>query len=314
MKKTALFVAMAAATTFAQAETVEIPVPTFYGKMNVSQEFIQQEDAGSYSELNSNASRLGVKGNFELNEAITAFYQAEYQIDVDGDGDTFKKRNTFLGAKGSFGKVQAGIFDSALKASQKKVDVFNDLAADIKENVTASDARVKNAVRYQSPSLSGLVLTFDHINGEVAEDDNGTEITPTNSQSMSAAFTQDMVYVAVAHDIGVQGAGIDVTRVVGQLNLDGGIQLGALWETEDDNGESNDGMMLSAAVKAASKVTLKGQYASSDIKKEGATQITLGADYKLAKNAKVFGYVSDSETDADSSGMQVFAVGAEYKF
>jgi predicted porin len=282
--------------------------------MNVSQEFIQQEDAGSYSELNSNASRLGVKGNFELNEAITAFYQAEYQIDVDGDGDTFKKRNTFLGAKGSFGKVQAGIFDSALKASQKKVDVFNDLAADIKENVTASDARVKNAVRYQSPSLSGLVLTFDHINGEVAEDDNGTEITPTNSQSMSAAFTQDMVYVAVAHDIGVQGAGIDVTRVVGQLNLDGGIQLGALWETEDDNGESNDGMMLSAAVKAASKVTLKGQYASSDIKKEGATQITLGADYKLAKNAKVFGYVSDSETDADSSGMQVFAVGAEYKF
>lgn len=314
MKKTALFLAMASATAFVNAETVEIPVPTFYGKMNVSQEFIQQEDAGSYSELNSNASRLGVKGNFELNEAITAFYQAEYQIDVDGDGDTFKKRNTFLGAKGSFGKVQAGIFDSALKASQKKVDVFNDLAADIKENVTASDARVKNAVRYQSPSLSGLVLTFDHINGEVAEDDNGTEITPTNSQSMSAAFTQDMVYVAVAHDIGVQGAGIDVTRVVGQLNLDGGIQLGALWETEDDNGESNDGMMLSAAVKAASKVTLKGQYASSDIKKEGATQITLGADYKLAKNAKVFGYVSDSETDADSSGMQVFAVGAEYKF
>jgi predicted porin len=130
---------------------------------------------------------------------------------------------------------------------------------------------------------------------------------------MSAAFTQDMVYVAVAHDIGVEGAGIDVTRVVGQLNLDGGIQLGALWETEDNNGESNDGMMLSAAVKAASKVTLKGQYASSDIKQEGATQITLGADYKLAKNAKVFAYASDVDTDENGAG-QGFAVGAEYKF
>ncbi|MEC8103815.1 MAG: porin [Pseudomonadota bacterium] len=305
MKKTALFVAMAAATTFAQAETVEIPAPTFYGKMNVTQEFIQQEDAGNYSELNSNASRLGVKGNFALNDEITAFYQAEYQIDVDGDGDTFKKRNTFLGAKGSFGKVQAGIFDSALKASQKKVDVFNDLAADIKNYVTNSDNRPANVVRYQSPSLSGLVLTFDHINSE--------DETVANSQSMSAAFTQDMVYVAVAHDIGVEGAGIDVTRVVGQLNLDGGIQLGALWETEDDNGESNDGMMLSAAVKAASKVTLKGQYASSDIKQEGATQITLGADYKLAKNAKVFAYASDVDTDENGGG-QGFAVGAEYKF
>ncbi|WP_369985413.1 porin [Thalassolituus sp.] len=320
MKKTALFVAMAAATTFAQAETVEIPAPTFYGKMNVTQEFVQQEDAGNYSELNSNASRLGVKGNFALNDEITAFYQAEFQIGVDGDqtdkvnidGETvkyssaFTKRNTFIGAKGSFGKVQAGIFDSALKASQKKVDVFNDLAADIKNYVTNSDNRPSNVVRYQSPSLSGLVLTFDHINSE--------DETVANSQSMSAAFTQDMVYVAVAHDIGVEGAGIDVTRVVGQLNLDGGIQLGALWETEDDNGESNDGMMVSAAVKAASKVTLKGQYASSDIRSEGATQITLGADYKLAKNAKVFGYVSDAETDADSSGVQVFAVGAEYKF
>ncbi len=305
MKKTALFVAMAAATTFAQAETVEIPAPTFYGKMNVTQEFIQQEDAGNYSELNSNASRLGVKGNFALNDEITAFYQAEYQIDVDGDGDTFKKRNTFLGAKGSFGKVQAGIFDSALKASQKKVDVFNDLAADIKNYVTNSDNRPANVVRYQSPSLSGLVLTFDHINSE--------DETVANSQSMSAAFTQDMVYVAVAHDIGVEGAGIDVTRVVGQLNLDGGIQLGALWETEDNNGESNDGMMLSAAVKAASKVTLKGQYASSDIKQEGATQITLGADYKLAKNAKVFAYASDVDTDENGAG-QGFAVGAEYKF
>ncbi len=306
MKKTALFLAMASATAFVNAETVEIPVPTFYGKMNVSQEFIQQEDAGSYSELNSNASRLGVKGNFELNEAITAFYQAEFQIDVDGDSDeTFGQRNTFLGAKGSFGKVQAGVFDSALKASQKKVDQFNDLQADIKNFVTRSDNRVKNVVRYQSPSLAGVVLTFDHINSE--------DETVANSQSMSAAFTQDMVYVAVAHDIGVEGAGIDVTRVVGQLNLDGGIQLGALWETEDNNGESNDGMMVSAAVKAASKVKLKAQYASSDIKQEGASQITLGADYKLAKNAKVFAYASDVDTDENGGG-RVLAVGAEYKF
>ncbi len=306
MKKTALFLAMASATALVNAETVEIPVPTFYGKFNVSQEFIQQDEAGNFSELNSNASRLGLKGDFAINDEITAFYQAEFQMDTDGDaGETFSERNTFIGAKGSFGRVQAGIFDSALKASQKKVDQFNDLQADIKNFVTNSDNRVKNVVRYQSPSLAGVVLTFDHINSE--------DETVANSQSMSAAFTQDMVYVAVAHDIGVEGAGIDVTRVVGQLNLDGGIQLGALWETEDDNGESNDGMMVSAAVKAASKVKLKAQYASSDIKQEGASQITLGADYKLAKNAKVFAYASDVDTDENGGG-QVFAVGAEYKF
>jgi len=307
MKKTALFVAMASAATFAQAETIEIKVPTFYGKINMSQEFIQQEDAGNYSELNSNASRLGIKGDFALTDEITAIYQAEYQIDTDGDaGETFSERNTFIGAKGSFGKVQAGIFDTALKASQGKVDQFNDLGADIKNYVTNSDNRPANIVRYQSPSLSGLVLTFDHINSE--------DETVTNGQSISAVFSQDVVYAAVAYDIDVEGQGINTTRVTGQISLDGGIKLGALWESEDDNGESTDGMMVSAAIKTGSATTLKAQYASSDIKSEGATQIALGLDYKLAKNAKLFGYVSDAETDADGSGEQIFGAGAEFKF
>jgi len=307
MKKTALFVAMASVATFAQAETIEIKVPTFYGKINMSQEFIQQEDAGNYSELNSNASRLGVKGDFALTDEITAIYQAEYQIDTDGDAaETFSERNTFIGAKGSFGKVQAGIFDTALKASQGKVDQFNDLGADIKNYVTSSDNRPANIVRYQSPSLSGLVLTFDHINSE----DEAT----TNGQSISAVFSQDVVYAAVAYDIDVEGQGINTTRVTGQISLDGGIKLGALWESEDDNGETTDGMMVSAAVKTGSATTLKAQYAASDIKSEGATQIALGLDYKLAKNAKLFGYVSDAETDADGSGEQIFGAGAEFKF
>lgn len=313
MKKTALFVAMASAATFAQAETVEIKVPTFYGKFNVSQEFEQIENGESFSELNSNASRLGLKGDMAVNDDITAIYQAEFQIGVDGkqtdkdaDGNkvpaAFKMRNTFVGAKGDFGKVQAGIFDTALKASQKKVDVFGDLEGDIKNYVTNSENRVTDVVRYQSPSLSGLVLTFDHINGDAEGE--------ANAQSMSAAFTQDQVYVAAAYDIDVEGTGVDVVRVVGQFNLDG-VQLGALWESEDDNGTSADGFMVSAKAKVSSKVTLKGQFAASDIKAEDTTQITLGADYKLAKKAKAFVYATDVDSGTDR---QKFGAGVEYKF
>lgn len=305
MKKTALILAITSAAAFAQAETVEVKLPTFYGKMNVTQDFISPDGADNYSELNSNASRLGLKGDFAINDDVTAIYQAEFEIDVDGDGSVFKQRNTFLGAKGGFGKVQAGVFDSALKASQGKVDQFNDLKADIKNYVTNSDQRVKNVVRYQSPSLSGVVLTFDHINGEASD--------VANAQSFSAAFTQENIYAAVAYDFGVVSPTTDTIRVVGQLNLDGGVQLGALWESEDNGARTADGMMLSAAVKTTDKVTLKGQYAASDIKFEGATQIALGADYKLTKNAKVFGYVSNVDTDNDDKG-QGFAVGAEYKF
>jgi hypothetical protein len=130
---------------------------------------------------------------------------------------------------------------------------------------------------------------------------------------ISAAFTQDVLYVALAYDNGLEGTGVETTRLVGQLNLDGGIQLGALWESEDDGNSSADGMMVSAAVKTSSAVTLKGQFSSSDIVFEGATQISLGADYKLAKNAKVFGYLSDVDVD-NAGGGQVFGAGAEFKF
>ena len=304
MKKTVLSLALATAAVSAQAETVEIELPTFYGKMNLSQEFVQQEDAGNYSQLNSNASRLGLKGKVGINDDLTAIYQAEYEIDVDGDGDVFKQRNIFLGVKGDFGTVKAGYFDSALKASQGKVDVFNDLYGDIKNIVTNSENRVKNVVRYSTPSLSGLVLTLDHVNGEDEE--------TNNALSASAVYKRDAIYVAYAYDSDVEGEGITAQRITGQFKADA-VTIGALWETEDDNGESNDGMMVSVAA-PVSVVTLKAQYAASDIKAEGATQITLGADYKLSKTAKTFVYASSSENDADASGKQVYGAGMELKF
>ena len=309
MKKTALVIAMASVAGFANAETVEVKLPTFYGKLNVTQEFVQPENEGNFSRLESNASRLGLKGDFALNEDLTALYQAEYEIDVDGDGDAFKMRNTFIGAKGAFGQVQAGIFDTALKASQGNVDQFNDLPGDIKYIVSNSENREANAVRYSTPSLSGLVLTVDHINAENGDEAEGTT---HNGLSLSAVYTRDSIYAAVAHDSEVEGEGISATRVTGQVTLDA-LTLGALWETEDDNGESAGGMMVSAALALNSKVALKGQYASSDIRAEGGEQITVGADYKVNKNAKTFAFATTMEAD-DTDSVQIYGAGVEYKF
>ena len=304
MKKTVLSLALATVAASAQAETVEIELPEFYGKINLTQEFVQQEDAGSYSQLNSNASRLGLKGKTAINDQLTAIYQAEYEIDVDGDGDVFKQRNTFLGVKGSYGLVQAGVFDTALKASQGKVDLFNDLPGDIKNVLTHSENREANAVRYESPSLSGLVVTLDHINAEEEDVNNGL--------SASLVYTRDAIYVAYAYDTDVEGEGIKVQRVTGQLKTSFAT-FGALWETEDDNGDSNDGMLFSVSV-PVSVVAVNAQYIASDIKDEGGTQYSLGAEYKLSKKAKTFIFASSSETDEDSSGMDVYGAGMELKF
>jgi predicted porin len=166
MKKTALSLAIAAVLpAFANAEKVEVEMPSFYGKVNVSVQNTQEGD-DSISEVVSNASRLGVKGKIQLNHGLEGIYQFEYETQVDdGDkgGQTFAQRNIFAGIKGGFGQVIVGMFDTPLKKAQKKIDLFNDLEGDIKSAITKSDKRKEDSIQYSTPKMSGLVATVAHI-------------------------------------------------------------------------------------------------------------------------------------------------------
>ncbi|PHS65310.1 MAG: porin [Thalassobium sp.] len=322
MKKIALSLAIAS-PVLVQAETInlEIEKPEFYGKINVTQEFVQQKDAGNYSQLNSNASRLGVKGKIALEHGLKAVYQVEYEVFADSGAKTLKgeddagdkyeydstlsQRNTFIGLEGGFGRIQAGMFDTPFKSAQNKVDLFNDLRGDIKNIISKSENRSKNSVQYSSPSFAGLVATVDHLNSEDEDVNNGL--------SASLAYTRGDIYVAYAYDNEVNGELMNAQRVVGQYKV-GAVQLGALWETFDNDGTSEEGWMASAAFKATSDVTVKAQYGASDIKTKGGVSYSLGADYKLAKNAKTFVYATSEESDNETKDAQYYGAGLEYKF
>jgi len=314
MKKIALSLAVTApfiAPLSALAETVKIEIekPEFYGKINLAQEFVQQKDAGNIAQLNSNSSRLGVKGKIALDAGLTGIYQAEFEMYPD-DGEkntnqTFAQRNSFIGIEGGFGVVQAGIFDTPFKTAQNKIDLFNDLQGDMKNIVSNSENREKNSVQYTSPSVFGLVATVDHINSEDEDVNNGL--------SASLAYTRGDIYVAYAYDTDVKTEGTEAQRVVGQYTV-GSVQLGALWETYDNGADSNDGWLASAQVKVGSKTALKAQYGASDIKTEGGQTYSIGADYKLSKAAKTFAYITAEESDDESADAQYYGVGLEYKF
>ena len=78
--------------------------PTLYGKLNVS---INQVDNKNFdgksdvTEVNSNSSRIGVKGEEKLTDKLSAVYLAEWAISTDGSGsDTdLSARNRFIGLK-----------------------------------------------------------------------------------------------------------------------------------------------------------------------------------------------------------------------
>jgi len=307
MKKTALSLAIAAVLpAFANADKVEVELPKFYGKINVSVQNTQEGDT-SISEVVSNASRLGVKGKIDLKHGLQGVYKAEYQTAVDdGDnsGQTFSQRNIFAGIKGDFGQVIVGNFDTPLKKAQKKIDLFNDLEGDIKSVITKSDNRTANTVQYNTPKMAGLAATVAHIASEDETINDGT--------SSSLTYSRKKIYAAIAYDTDVEADGIDVTRVVGQYSI-AGITLGGLWETQQQDGDNKDGWVYSAAYKLTSDIKLKAQYGESDIAKDDAKTYSLGVDYKLAKGAKAYAFATNEEFGDDSSN-EYYGIGLEYKF
>jgi predicted porin len=307
MKKTILSLAIATALpAFAYAEKVEVELPEFYGKINVSVQNTQEGDS-SISELVSNASRLGVKGKIDLKHDLQGVYKAEYETQVDdGDkgGQTFAQRNVYAGVKGGFGQVIVGMFDTPLKKAQKKIDLFNDLEGDIKSSITNSDNRKANSVQYNTPSISGLVATVAHIASEDETVNDGT--------SSSLTYSRNAFYAAVAYDTDVEKNDIDVTRLVGQYSI-ADITLGGLWETQQQDGDNKDGWVYSAAYKLTSDIKLKAQYGESDIVKDDAKTYSLGVDYTLAEGAKAYAFATDEEFGDDSS-KEYYGIGLEYKF
>ena len=321
MNKVLLSSAIASTLCFASQGFAVGPIDgTVYGKVNAS--MVSADDGASDQwKLNSNASRVGVKGKTKISDGLYAIYKAEFEMCIDdGDckGQTFSQRNIMAGLKGDFGTIWAGKHDSPTKLAQNKIDLFNDLEGDIK-NTFEGENRVSNIVAYTTPNRNGFSATLAMIPAEGADfDQDGQDDTGlTDGISYSVSYAKDNLYLAVAGDQDVDKQ--DLLRLVAQYKMDA-LKLGFMYQQNEDNLNSKDesGYFISAAYKI-DKTTLKAQYGliEDDIDGDEEQTLSLGADYKMAKNTKVFVFYTDntdsevgSADDEDTS----FGVGMEHKF
>ena len=292
-----------------------------YGKANLS---LVDQDSGNTSgwNLNSNASRLGIKGESKISEELAVVYQVEYEVCIDsGDckGQTFKQRNTFLGLKGNFGMVWAGKHDTPTKLAAKKVDLFNDLEGDIK-NAFEGENRVSNVVAYTSPKMNGFSATLAMIpaEGEDVDQDGQDDTGLKDGLSYSINYTKDNLYLAIAGDQDIDEQ--DLVRMIAQYQIDA-LTLGFLYQQNQDNLGAKDesGYFFSAAYSLNPDITLKAQYGEieDDIDGDKEQTLSLGADYKLSKNTKTFIFYTDntdSEVGLSEDAFTAFGIGMEHKF
>lgn len=334
MKKNLLAIAVGAAVALPGMALAA--GPTVYGKVNISLENQENEigEVGSVDDdwsLNSNASRVGIKGDFDLDFAgLKAIYQAEYQISVDGDDDEFSQRNIFGGLAGDFGVLKAGKFDTPTKVAQGKVDQFNDLQGDIK-NIMAGENRAGNIVQYSTPTLGDMVTihgAFIPGEGEDLDGDGQEENDLADSYSIAIIAEQGIFYGALSHDADIEdelvvdstgGTTLDITRAAVMLKP-GNVELGALYQiAEESEADGEDQSFLVSGAYKIDRWKLKAQYGMTqgDQTDDEATLMAVGADYKLAKASKVYAYFSQVSLEPDAGEDRddtTFGVGMEHKF
>lgn len=303
LTKSSLLLAVISGLSFSAFADVHV-----YGKANVT---VQSSDDGdeSFTEVKSNASRIGFKGSEKLREGLEAVYKFEFQVNVSDDSkDTFTSRNQYVGLQGSFGQLVIGRNDTALKQSQGKLDLFNDLEGDIK-NLFKGDNRLSDTVTYSSNDFNGLKVLATYVAEKDSEGENGYSLALTYGDS---GLKKSKLYASIAADSEVNG--YDVIRASLQGKV-ADIKLGAMYQKQekvDGTGEA-DGYLVNAAYTLNSN-TFKLQYQTIDFKDgDNNSAISVGVDHKFTKNIKLFGFYStyDLESDVDQD---YIALGMEYKF
>ncbi|MET0379826.1 MAG: porin [Spongiibacteraceae bacterium] len=336
-----------AGLTAASANIALAGAPTVYGKVNVTvhkNDFQsvaggQAVDSTDNWSMESNASRLGVKGDYDVSADLKAIYKLEYEIAVDDGVNSntreFSARNIYAGMQGGWGTLIAGRNDTPLKLSQGEVDRFNDLPlADI-QNFMVGENRADNMIMYSSPSFSGFNVTLGLVEGE---DDGVTDGEDDDSLadtiSAAATYTNKMLYLALAMDSNMNES-TDTIRFVGEVSF-GPAKIGAIYQTAEGNEnydvistvrgdltsfdadidptaatavgfDEQDAYVLNGEVKLGGPWKLKAQYGYSESTTANgfddaeSTLMALGIDYKLNDNAKLFAYYASLETEGDSA-------------
>ena len=333
MKKLLLATAIAALSVSAANAA-----PTVYGKAFLTLDLVEADvdvsgPGGNVSinedertSLNSNASRIGLKGSEALTANTDLLYQLEYGIDVDDQDNgrgQFYSRDTYVGLQNAqYGKVIAG----RLTAIDDYVNFANVTQGGVLggDNVLASfDApRLDNSFAYFSPSYNNM--QFMAMYG--LDEDNFVDeqnIAGVAGKYAMGPMNAGLSYIQASGD--VIGDFKKAIRVSGNYAVNPALTVGALYQNTDLNTDDNENAFtLSGEMKTATPWTA---YAQADVvsnvdgDKDGdALRGVVGGKYAInaATTGHVYGAYLNEEYDdgTNKEDYDGFGIGGglEYKF
>jgi len=183
--------------------------------------------------VHDNTTVFGVKGSEDLGNGLSAIYQVEYGVGLNGksskatDATTgkvtnadnqhnFVQRNTFVGVKGGFGTFLMGRHDVPGKIALGKVAyAFPGMSSGSGHTINSAvhigfdhNLRANNVLAYISPNWGGFKFALATVAGEASNTATATDVASGIAEGMS---------LGLMYSNGPWYAGLGYTKLSGEL-------------------------------------------------------------------------------------------------
>ena len=314
MKK--LIAAAVAAAVIAPA-SVMAAGPTLYGKLHMSIDNKDNNGSSSagtkYDEwsLNSNSSRIGVKGSEDLGNGMKVGYLIEWSVDMDGDGSSLGERNRAVTLSGDWGTALVGKWDTPFKTVGRKLDLFGDQIGDTRNlSQGLMDARAPNVVAYVTPNMNGFSATVAYVfDARIGSADD----SDYDAWSFNAIYNNGPVFVALGYvdfDDTFGGAtdGQTSWRLGGSYSFGDFKILGSYTDMSDIGTTDKDSEIwtVGASYKMGNnKIKFQysdlDDYSASGAADNGADMWSIGLDHSMSKRTTVYAAYASTDNDKGAS-------------
>lgn len=310
-------IALAVAGLFSGVAFAQTNV-TVYGVADITFDNVKSEGAttaannlSARNRVSANSSFLGFRGTEDLGRGLSAVFQFEGGVANDNAGAFNINRDSFVGLRGGFGSVLAGILTGPTRSLGATMEPFAG-ATGITANTgligkmggagaSQFDTRWNNAIAYVSPAFSGLTVTVAYVANEnkTNQGASGTAAQlDTYGYDLGLRYTQGPILAGLTHNkvkIGnVANDDTAATRAAFRYNFGQGT-VGLLWDkvesTTANVSTDRSAWFLPVTFNVTPTGKLVAQYGRagdvSGTSNTGAKLFALGYEHSLSKRTVV---------------------------
>lgn len=177
---------------------------TVYGSFRPALTYSDFGNDESSTDVTDFFSRIGFKGDIKVNDSITAFYQGEWDIDVEADADFGDARLGFVGLEGDFGRVALGKqWSPHYNIVAEATDIFNNRSSPFGYD-EASPFRTNQMVTYSYSNGgfkldAGLQFNGDAENSAGGDNSQANDTEQVDSGSIGVSYSFGDFYLGASY-------------------------------------------------------------------------------------------------------------------